>query len=55
MKDRKAFFEKVKVKLHKTNRSDKTLSMLSELEPGKEYAGVVKYSNDPVEKVNAPN
>jgi hypothetical protein len=57
LRDRRSFFEKVKSRLSKTGKLNKMISKLNAVEPGKEYAGVTKYSNEPpVEtKANAAN
>jgi hypothetical protein len=56
LKDRRPFFVKVKERMSKSGKLNKMLYLLDEVEPGKEYAGVTKYSNEPTEtKVNAPN
>ena len=57
LRDRRSFFVKVKSRLSKTGKLNKMIGKLNEVEPGKEYAGVTKYSNEPpVEtKANAAN
>ena len=57
LRDRRSFFEKVKSRLSKTGKLNKMIGKLNAVEPGKEYAGVTKYSNEPpVEtKANAAN
>jgi len=56
LRDRRGFFEKVKSRLSKTGKLNKMLDKLNEVEPGKEYVGITKYSNEPTEiKANAAN
>lgn len=56
LKERQIFFDKVRSRLVKSGKLTKMFSKLNNVAPGKEYAGVVKYTNEPTEtKANAPN
>jgi hypothetical protein len=51
MKDRKIIFERAMKKFN-SNKSTKMIEVINALAPGKEYAGIKKYSNDTDTKTN---